>query len=410
MKNLEKHFKKILENHEMPYNEKAWYSLKTKLDTKSSLQNKHKIKIYSVVSGIIIISSLIIYNISSNASSITSKNIKSKKEEIIKYNNTEEIISQQKNRDIKINLIEENITKNNQKSIEKKTNNKQISLQIKNTSKKIIDNEINLVDKNNDKQIEPLINYDDNIIIPEINNLCEGQTIKIKNPNNTDLIVKGDDFSIIIPKKSNYSLTFNSAGNYSISSGNNSKIFTVKKVPFIDFTVDLETKFEKGIPSTNIECNLPGKSYLWSYENKNVNGKKSTAHFYKKGNHEISLELTGLNGCKNTLSKSIYIEESYNLMAVNSFIPSSIDSRKNRFIPYALTKRNIKFQMIIIDPSDGHIVYQTNDSNEGWDGIDQKTGKMVSYKSTYIWKVVIDNAEPNEKNQYVGSIIPVNWE
>ena len=47
MKNLEKHFKKILENHEMPYNEKAWYSLKTKLDTKSSLQNKHKIKIYS---------------------------------------------------------------------------------------------------------------------------------------------------------------------------------------------------------------------------------------------------------------------------------------------------------------------------------------------------------------------------
>ena len=66
--------------------------------------------------------------------------------------------------------------------------------------------------------------------------------------------------------------------------------------------------------------------------------------------------------------------------------------------------------MIIIDPSDGHIVYQTNNANEGWDGIDQKTGKMVSYQSNYIWKVVIDNPEPNENNQYVGSIIPVNWE
>ncbi|MBB77822.1 MAG: hypothetical protein CL844_02335 [Crocinitomicaceae bacterium] len=420
MKNLENHFKKILENHEMPYNEKAWHSLKTKLDTKSSLQNKHKIKIYSLVTGIIIISSLIIYNFSSNDSSITSKNIKSKNDKIMEYMKKEEIISQQNNRDIKTNLIEDkkSITQNNRKSIEKNISDKKTNLEVENKSKDINQNDIIFVDENNTnlEETEPKINYNEKIvfglnsIIPEINNLCEGQTINIKNPNNTDLILKGNDLLIIIPKNSNYSVTFKSAGNYSISTENNTKTFIVKKSPFIDFNIDLATKFENGIPVTNVECNLPGNNYLWSYNNKNINGKKSTAHFYKKGNHEISLELTGVNGCKSRLSKSIYIEESYNLMAVNSFIPTSIDSRKNRFIPYALTKRNVKFQMIIIDPSDGHIVYQTNNANEGWDGIDQKTGKMVSYKSNYIWKVVIDNPEPNENNQYVGSIIPVNWE
>jgi len=109
------------------------------------------------------------------------------------------------------------------------------------------------------------------------------------------------------------------------------------------------------------------------------------------------------------LTKSVYIDQKYNLMAVNSFMPASTDTRKNTFMPYALTQRDTKFTLIIIDPIDGHVVYQTNDATAGWNGTDITTGSLVSYESAYIWKVIIETPEKNENNEYVGNIIPVDW-
>ena len=79
-------------------------------------------------------------------------------------------------------------------------------------------------------------------------------------------------------------------------------------------------------------------------------------------------------------------------MAVNSFIPEDIDDRNNTFMPFALTQRNVKFNLIIIDPTDGYIVFQSNDATNAWNGIDKSTGNGVNYGITYILKVIIENA------------------
>ena len=113
------------------------------------------------------------------------------------------------------------------------------------------------------------------------------------------------------------------------------------------------------------------------------------------------------NGCSSSITKSIRIYEKYNLMAVNSFIPEDIDDRNNTFMPFALTQRNVKFNLIIIDPTDGHNVFQSNDATNAWNGIDKSTGNGVNYGMTYIWKVIIENAEPNENNEYAGNITPI---
>ena len=63
--------------------------------------------------------------------------------------------------------------------------------------------------------------------------------------------------------------------------------------------------------------------------------------------------------------------------------------------------------MIILDPTDGHMVYKTSDASKGWDGTDMKTGSPVAYEKSYIWKVVILNPEANEQNEYGGNIIPI---
>ena len=74
-------------------------------------------------------------------------------------------------------------------------------------------------------------------------------------------------------------------------------------------------------------------------------------------------------------------------------------------MPYALLIRNTPFSMIIIDPSDGGIVFSSNDASNAWDGNDKRNGKMVAPNKAYIWKVNITNPEQKEKQEYKGTIV-----
>ena len=78
-------------------------------------------------------------------------------------------------------------------------------------------------------------------------------------------------------------------------------------------------------------------------------------------------------------------------------------------MPRALVEReNVKFTMIIVSPEDGHIMYETSDASQGWNGVDRTTGEALPYQKTFIWKVTIENPEAGERPVYGGSsvIIP----
>ena len=94
-------------------------------------------------------------------------------------------------------------------------------------------------------------------------------------------------------------------------------------------------------------------------------------------------------------------------MAMNSFVPTDVDPAINTFMPYSLKVRGDDFHMIIIDPADGHLIYETKDASKGWDGIDKQTGAMVKYESAYIWKVTIENRQIGESPEYAGTVVPL---
>ena len=77
-------------------------------------------------------------------------------------------------------------------------------------------------------------------------------------------------------------------------------------------------------------------------------------------------------------------------------------------MPRALKERDTPFKLIILDRRDGHIIYETTDANQGWDGIDRQTGTMVDYEQTYIWKVTLVSPQPGEQAEYFGTIIPLH--
>lgn len=248
------------------------------------------------------------------------------------------------------------------------------------------------------------------MIMPEINDLCLNEEITITNSNEQEIYVL-DALNAtvkIIPAKKSIVFKPSVVGTYSLGYKNDAKIqssstFTVNRIPDADFTVDLINKFENGIPSTHVQAIGGQGTYNWKAERQSAQGVEAEMHFYKKG--EQTIELTVNNGqCASTVEKTIYIENDYNLMAVTGFTPTSNDPKTNTFMPFALTQRDVRFTLMILDGRDGGIVYKTSDASLPWDGTDIRSGRRSETPQVYVWKAVILNPETNEPSEYRGTI------
>ena len=177
----------------------------------------------------------------------------------------------------------------------------------------------------------------------------------------------------------------------------------------VDFSASNETFYEKGLPFNSLTSNVEAKKYKWTNERGEIlsTDKNADIHLFNAGTHLITLTVEYSNGEKQSVTKPVRCEVNYNLLAVTGFNPASSDYRNNTFIPFALlkTERNIPFDMQIIDPQTGHVVFETKSADMPWDGIDNRTNQMVPVNSTYIWRVNIhEKAIGEPTNRYQGTI------
>jgi hypothetical protein len=184
--------------------------------------------------------------------------------------------------------------------------------------------------------------------------------------------------------------------------------FSVFENPRATLLVEDKLNYETGLPIIRGEVQTFEENIKWKVD-KVVSASSSKAktadfYFFEKGQFELEVIVSNEKGCSSIETKTISISEDYNLLAVNAFDPLSDDSRKNTFMPYALSKRNSAFSLIIIDPDNGGIVFESSDASNPWDGIDKRNGKLVSESKTFIWKVTLTSPEKNEKSVYKGTI------
>lgn len=247
-------------------------------------------------------------------------------------------------------------------------------------------------------------------ILPVLNNVyCKNETINIENKNESDLVVvapNGKETKIAAKKTT--SITAIESGEYLVYSAKNAtttKSFIVKESKVVDFTVYDEEKYSNGLPSIQLEAANNGTNYEWIVEGlkEKKSGKTTTVHLYNKGTYHVTLKARNLEGCESIVTKNVYIDEDYNLLAPSAFMPLSSDRRKNTFIPYALLERNTGFKLTIIHPKSGFTLFETT-STEGWNGVDMNTNQLVDFNYTYIWKVTLTNPEPGEKSEYKGVV------
>ena len=74
-------------------------------------------------------------------------------------------------------------------------------------------------------------------------------------------------------------------------------------------------------------------------------------------------------------------------------------------MPEGVIMSGLPFEMIIFNKY-GKTIFSTQNTNNGWSGFDQNTGKK-SQPGNYLWLVKLEN-EDGTYNQYKGSILLVD--
>ncbi|MDG1842437.1 MAG: hypothetical protein P8I93_08830 [Crocinitomicaceae bacterium] len=254
------------------------------------------------------------------------------------------------------------------------------------------------------------------IIVKGVYDMCLGTKQTITNSNAIDLIVKSSDGGEWkIPSNSKLIFTPKTSGIHQIGFVKNQIFeeiveFEVSEAVTSAFEYE-DLEYIKGIPTTKAYANENIQSPVWEIVGVSnpQKGKSIEANIYKKGRYKLNLK-GNLYGCEINETQEIDIPE-YNLLAVNAFIPESFDSKKNTFIPFALTQREVSFRMIIKDPRDGGIVYETTETSMPWDGIDRRNGQIAETGVNippYVWMVELINPNPGEPKVYQGTIKLIN--
>lgn len=437
--NLEQNIKDIFDKYELPYNQNAWNNLNEKLDKIQGTDNTPKslskpgLKLISGITGFVMVATVSLFyfmniNENTNQTAAVSNSVPPSLEKSEKKDQNKATL----NKIIEEELSNQNNQKNKTRQFQQKANEKQEQHVAFNKSERTHETAGNekrsshqsqknpfqsapFGNNNNSELPTPVVplsgKQEAQIKFPQNEwKLCEGNKISIPNKNSVELmLVSPGGEEIIIPANQTIEYHTSEVGTYIISSksdASNTSSFIVNEAPKLDFLINEEIKYENGIPSIPVETYSDGTNFEWSFEgsSRKQYGTKATAHFYKKGTHEIILTSKNAAGCKGTITKTVTIDEDYNLLAPSGFMPQSSDPRKNRFIPIALTLRNTDFKMYIMEPRTGTIIFETT-STEGWDGVDRNTRQLVEENKSYIWKVVLANPEPEERKEYTGVLV-----
>lgn len=419
--NFEKTLKESLDQHEFDYNPDAWKALESKLDNLSPTRSPRLKKGWYLAGAAASIVAISVYYFTSSESSTPladNKIVTTTKE--FKENTTSEKLNESSSTYIDKKNSKETPDSNNDDvhSFEssfvenRSANNEELIIQDKtditdtHTER---ENDI-LTNQNNNEEVENIVFIDKlpgkTVVLPVIESICQGERIVVENKNSVNIELHTPAETVVIKPHTTITKTADIDGTYSFVYEDMVESFQVKPSPVVHFRIH-DDKYKNGVPTTTVECTVPYASLEWSYANGNSTKKTTDIHFFKKDVYPVKLEIKGLNGCYGSVTKQIEIFENFNLLAPTSFDPHSADHRVNRFLPYSLFERNIPFKMIIIDPRDGHIVYETKNASNGWDGIDMTTGNMVPMNKNYIWKVNIEENLPGESSEYAGSVLPV---
>ncbi|MBW7866827.1 MAG: PKD domain-containing protein [Brumimicrobium sp.] len=422
---IEKAFREKLQNFEVPYDASAWQAVNARLDANSGALSSGKSfgKMAKWISAAVVVGAIVagVYYLSGNNKSI----VVNDKQEVNKNTIIENETSEIKNDNTAVAIDD------TQKLASSETDNQQVDKTNVEAEKLELNNTSNATTSKTTLSSTPVIEGNDSndnqskdnggagtLISTEFvvgqfieSTVCEGANVTIQNPEvkNGKVRFKMDNKWIMLNPTESYSFVATSSTTIEFVNKNGEVIgkeyLSVMERPTVNFNYKANI-FDEGLPVTMCTADGNFVSYTWTFDKDVISGNGNAKYyFFEKGDYTVNLKVKDMNGCENEMSKNIHIKDNYNLMAVDAFRPNDADLRNTTFMPYSLTQRDVKFQMIIIDPTDNGIIFTSSNAENAWGGMDQRTGKMTPANKEFIWKVQIYNPVRNERPVYTGTII-----
>lgn len=413
MRDIEDLFKDSLKDHQLPYDAKAWSKMSKKLDATTPGLSKTYKWMFGAASIVAVIATF---------AYLTPKEQTVQAERIL----TEEV-SNESNEDV---LIPESVQKELKPTKQEMDKNLAVIKPIdccEENGKIVEETEIKILEIDTpvktelqkpvyrEVAIETTISSEGksplHFSTPTIQ--CLNTTILYSNVNNESIYVlsplelleevaANETLEMKLDEKGIYQIgTLNKNQNFKAATS-----FTVHEAETIQLTAGDYLDFKNGLPELTIKAFSDGE-ITWEVNKERVskNGKVESFYLFEKGNYTINATTRDINGCESSDKISFFMEKNYNLLAVNAFTPNSFDDRNTTFMPFALTKRNTPFKMIIIDPSNGAVIFETSNSSQAWSGINGNTGELVKENTSFVWKVVLQNPEQGESPEYMGTVV-----
>ena len=415
MRDIEDLFKESLKDHELPYNKEAWSKMNKKLDAGNSGSSNGFKWILGAAGAALIVATYLFMGTSEAPQKAQAEVLQTEKEESVET----------------INEIQIEATEQSETDIVNQEVEKERSVVIIDCCDGIEDLEAAMLDE--ETNVEPLAETElQQPVYREVakspsstveskaplrfstpKDHCLNQAFSYSNTNKEMIYVLSPQENIEeIAANETLEVKLDEKGIYQIGIFNQEEEFTasvsfkVHEAQSIQVTADDYLNFENGLPELNVQA-FSDNTLSWYVNNKKVakSGKKENFYLFDKGSYAIKAMTKDANGCQSSDKVSFYVEKNYNLLAVNAFTPNSFDDRNTTFMPFALTTRNTPFKMIIIDPSNGAVIFETTSASQAWQGVNKNTGELVKENTSFVWKVVLQNPEQGESPEYMGTVV-----
>lgn len=417
--NVENSIKKGIEGYEVPFDPKAWEAMSKRLDQAMPVQPKSNLKWYLGGAAIVaaIASSLFFINGKNTPEKQTTKQtlIEEKSSSVSSNENTNQESTSLADQNAAVGQTNTaptgEINANNAVGNGNgQTSNANTPSDLKtNTNSTTYQSGIS---GNNGTPVTEPVQPAKDVSVAEISNMCKNENVVIENKNDISIhIIDPSGNKKSIKAKSSLPFEGTEEGKYHVVYFANDKMieiesFNVMAGPNAEFSYYGVDELENGIPTISLKSNAIGTDYEWKLEGRKAiqSGKESKAHFFNKGKYDVTHIVTSSNGCKTSETKTITVDQEYNLLAMNAFTPESYITAKQTFMPRALVDRSTDFTLVIFDQS-GAVVFETNDATNAWNGIDKRNGQMVEANKTFVWKVTLKNPLDGEKPVYQGTVV-----
>ena len=418
MRNIEDLFKEALKDQELPYNKDAWSKMNKKLNTRNPKSSNGLKWILGATGAAVIIAAYLFLDSNNEASQIQVEITKqeNKLEDKRKETEKESATEISNKTEIEVETQEPVVVKSPENSITCCDDIYQKPLDeamLKNTKSETgtelqqpVYREVEIITTKSDETRAPL-----HLTTPKDH--CLNQNFTYKNTNDESIFILSPQENLEeITSKQTLDFKLDEKGMYQIGTLNQNQefiaalSFNVYEPKNIQLSVDDYLNFENGLPELNVQA-FSENQISWYINNvqSTKTGLKENFLLFNKGSYSIKAFTRDANGCESSDEVSFFVEKNYNLLAVNAFTPNSFDDRNTTFMPFALKNRNTPFKMIIIDPTNGAVIFETSDANQAWRGINKNTGELVKQNTSFVWKVILQNPEQGESPEYMGTVV-----